>query len=174
MNLPDAIERLRKMHSDAEYRVKTFGGLMADEFQADIDALAICLEQLDGTSASRPPLTKDDPRIPGEPLKTIEELRTLTRSTILIVERGGPDGIEETVAPLRSALAERGLAPRCHVGAEPPLIEGRSSLTPDMTVEWYAGQLLDIVDKKAWFAMNSLINCVDKFCPEPTQSEATS
>jgi len=165
VNLPDAIERLRKMHSDAEYRVKTFGGLMADEFQADTDALAICLEQLDGASASQPP--------PAKTMKTIEELRALTRSTVLTVERGGPDGIEETVAPLRSALAERGLAPGCHVGTEPPLIEGRSRLTPDMTVEWYAGQLLDIVDKKAWFAMNSLINCVDKFCPEPTQSEAT-
>jgi hypothetical protein len=39
-------------------------------------------------------------------------------------------------------------------------------------VEWYAGQLLDIYDNKTWFAMNSFINCLDKFCPRKLTEEA--
>ena len=31
------------------------------------------------------------------------------------------------------------------------------------TLLWYAGQLVDIVDTKSWFAMNSIINCCEKF-----------
>ena len=34
------------MHSDAACRVKKFGGLMADGFPADVEALAVCLEAL--------------------------------------------------------------------------------------------------------------------------------
>jgi len=89
---------------------------------------------------------------------TIDELRTLTRDMILAIDKGGPPAVEASVAPVRLALAERGQVSGCHVGL------GRE-LTPDETVEWYAGQLLDIVDKKAWFAMNSLINLRDHLCP---------
>lgn len=89
---------------------------------------------------------------------TIDELRTLTRDTILAIDKGGPSEVEASVAPVRLALSKRGLAPGCHVGL------GRE-LTPDETVEWYAGQLLNIVNKEAWFAMNTLINLRDQFCP---------
>ena len=72
MTLPEAIERLRMMHSDASYRMmhsdasyrmKEFGGLMADEFQSDIDALAVCIEALEAphsTLNSAPPTTKEE------------------------------------------------------------------------------------------------------------------
>lgn len=72
-----------------------------------------------------------------------------------IVERlqhVGPKSVAELVKPLREAVS-----PNVHVG--------RTDLTPEETVEWYAGQLLDIVDQRMWFAMNSLLNCVDKFVP---------
>ncbi len=39
-------------------------------------------------------------------------------------------------------------------------------LEPKEAVEWYAGQLLDIVDTKAFFAMNSLLGCLDRHVPE--------
>lgn len=44
---------------------------------------------------------------------------------------------------------------------------GRNDLSdqPVETMEWYAGQILDVIENKAWFAVNSIINCVDKFCP---------
>lgn len=89
---------------------------------------------------------------------TTDELRALTRNTVLAVrDKGGPEGILDTVAPVRAALAERGLAPMCHVGC--------GELTPDEIVEWYAGQLLAIVDAEAWHAVNTLINVVDRFAP---------
>ena len=89
----------------------------------------------------------------------INELRSLVRDTIFGIEKGGLTGIEAKTAMVRVALFDRGRAPGCHVGL------GRD-LTPDETVEWYAGQLLDIVDNKAWFAMNPFITCVDRYCPE--------
>lgn len=91
-------------------------------------------------------------------IMTIDELRTLTRDTILVIDKGGPAVVEASVVPVRLALAERGRASGCHVGL------GRE-LTPDETVEWYAGQLLEIVDKKAWFAMNTLSNLRDYLGP---------
>lgn len=39
------------------------------------------------------------------------------------------------------------------------------ALSPDEVVEWYAGQLVSIIEKKSWFAVNSIINAVDRFCP---------
>lgn len=36
----------------------------------------------------------------------------------------------------------------------------------DECVKWYAGQLLEILESKDYFAVNSIINCLDKFCPE--------
>jgi hypothetical protein len=61
------------MHSDAACRVKKFGGLMADEFPSDVEALAVCLEALGAfeallregkpptdTTKSAPPLTPEE------------------------------------------------------------------------------------------------------------------
>ena len=92
---------------------------------------------------------------------TTDEFRTLTRKTVLAIDKTDPAGVEEAVAPLRAALAERGLSPNCHLG-------GGRQPTQDEVVEWYAGQLLDIVDTQAWESMNAAINFVDKFCPEST------
>ena len=57
---------------------------------------------------------------------------------------------EDVVAHLRTLVQ-----PGVHVGNKN--IEG------EQIIEWYAGQILDIIDNKAWFAMNSIINCANKF-----------
>lgn len=36
----------------------------------------------------------------------------------------------------------------------------------DTCVAWYAGQILDVLESESWFAVDSIINLVDKFCPE--------
>lgn len=89
------------------------------------------------------------------------DLRRGLRAAVKLIESGGPSeatAAAESVESVRVLLAERGLGPNCHVG--------NGALVGDAVVEWYAGQLLDIVDRKAWFAMNSLINGLDKFVPE--------
>lgn len=79
-------------------------------------------------------------------------LRTCVRAVIAALDRVGPGDADAIVAPLREYVQ-----PGIHVG--------RTDLAGDEAVEWYAGQILAVVDGKAWFAVNSLINCVDKFCP---------
>lgn len=61
---------------------------------------------------------------------------------------------EDAVERLRGAVEKN-----CHLGA--------TTWCWRKSIEWYAGQILDIVDERKWFAVNSWINCVDKFAPEP-------
>jgi len=63
--------------------------------------------------------------------------------------RPAEDAID-VVAPLREFVA-----PGIHVG--------NTGIEGEAIIEWYAGQILDIVDSKAWYAMNSILNCADKF-----------
>ena len=65
------------------------------------------------------------------------------------------------VKNLRDALALRGHGPGCHAG--------RKDIVPQSAecVEWYAGQLLEIIDREAWYAMNSAINVLAIFVPVP-------
>lgn len=67
----------------------------------------------------------------------------------------GPSMVPAFVAELRE------------LGAVRNAYVGESMETGDDTcVAWYAGQLLDVLESKSLFAVNSIINCVDKFCPE--------
>ena len=90
------------------------------------------------------------------------DLRAITREAIRQLEGSGQAAAAAIVEPVRAALAERGLGPRCK--------EGDGPFTDEETVEWYAGQLLDIVDTGQWFAVNSIVNTVDKFCPAQVKS----
>jgi hypothetical protein len=87
----------------------------------------------------------------------VDSLTSVVRSAVSEIERLQPGAVGPHADRVRAALAARGLAANCHVG--------RRGLTPDETVEWYAGQLLDIVDSKSWFTMNSFINSLDRFVP---------
>ncbi len=84
-------------------------------------------------------------------------LRTTVRAVAAALETGGVSSVKRIVEPLRGLV-------------EPNVHLGRNDLNPDECVEWYAGQLLDIVDTEKWFAVNSWLNCVDKFAPAPTGS----
>lgn len=90
------------------------------------------------------------------------DLTATVRSAAAQLERGSESNAKVIMEPVRAALAERGLAPGCHVreGADGP------ALTAEQAVEWYAGQGVSLVDNEAWFAINSWLNCLDKFAPE--------
>lgn len=100
------------------------------------------------------------PPVPGESYRDRSVLRRVTRAAVrgldalaLVDEASAAD----VVAPVRAALAEIGLAPNCHVG--------RTDMTPAETVEWYAGQVVQTVDARAWHAVNAIVNTLEKFCP---------
>ena len=77
------------------------------------------------------------------------------REIVKRLDEGGTASVDDTIAALKAA----GAVKSCHLDA------GRE-LTPEETVEWYAGQGLNILEEKAFYAVNSFINCLDKFCPE--------
>lgn len=88
----------------------------------------------------------------------MSELRDAVREAAAALETVGPGAAPFIAEPVRVALAKRGLGANCHVG--------RRDMDPAEVVEWYAGQLLDIVDNGHWIGMNGWLNCVDKFVPE--------
>ena len=77
------------------------------------------------------------------------ELTQIIRDVIANLENTNEAGALAAVEPLRL------------VPTRPP----GPCTTPREVLEWYAGQILDIVDNDRWFAVNSLINCCDKFAP---------
>lgn len=81
------------------------------------------------------------------------ELRKVVREVIEATEKGGPAEAKAGAERLRPLLPPG----RPHVG--------KTSMKPEEGVEWYAGEFVNIVDNELWFAMNSFINCLDKFCP---------
>lgn len=89
----------------------------------------------------------------SEPRSSTASLRTAVRRIARALDTASHDEVRALVAPLRAFVQ-----PNVHVG--------RTDMTPDEVVEWYAGQILDIVDEEKWFAVNSWINCRDKFAPE--------
>ena len=73
----------------------------------------------------------------------------------------GKTTLADALLKQSDTFKERGLEANCHQGKPSEFFTNE-----ELTIEWYAGQLLDIVDNQNWFAMNSFINCLDKFCPE--------
>jgi hypothetical protein len=94
------------------------------------------------------------------------DLRTKVREVIMRVEAGH-------IAEAKAGAEE--LRPLVPAG-QPH--RGKKNMTEQEIIEWYAGEFLDCVDNGAWFAINSLINCVDKFCPalntNPENEEAST
>ena len=81
-------------------------------------------------------------------------LREEVRYCVNLLDDGGTDAVTDVIRRLKEAGAVNNI----HVG--------NSDLDPEQTVEWYAGQILDILEKGQLVAVNSIINCLDKFCPE--------
>lgn len=83
-----------------------------------------------------------------------KQLTELIRKVIKDLDGAKPDKAPQVVAPLRAA----GITPGMHQGAG-EFSGGR------MTLEWYAGQILEVIDVQAWHCVNSVINVCDKFAP---------
>lgn len=88
----------------------------------------------------------------------INDFKKIVRICVGELERGDEYGARDALEPMRTALQARGQQVNCHVG--------KSDMSEDEVVEWYAGQGLDIVDSQAWHAVNSYINNLDRFVPE--------
>ena len=84
----------------------------------------------------------------------IGELTNLIRTEIDRLDKGS----ESTAQTVIDNLTAGGVVRNIHVG--------NKDLGKLETLEWYGGQIVDILENKSWFAVNSLINCVDKFAPE--------
>jgi len=91
------------------------------------------------------------------------QLLQVVRAAARSLETTGLEDAKRLAAPVREEMTKLGLVPDCHCWE---VIWDRQK-----QLERYAGQLLSIVDGEAWFAMNSWLNCVDKFAPE--ESNAT-
>jgi hypothetical protein len=87
------------------------------------------------------------------------EFRKKLRSILIKVENGDVREAQTAYFRIKELLEEEGLATNCFVGED--MKEG-----DDKTVRWYAGQFLEIVEKNSWYAMNSYLNCMDRFCPK--------
>jgi len=86
------------------------------------------------------------------------ELRRVLREQ---AERVGRGDVNEAVAAAR-LLEEHGAVKNCNLNLPP----GTMKDGDDACVAWFAGQFLDLVASKSWFAMNWWLNCVDRFCPD--------
>lgn len=78
----------------------------------------------------------------------VDTLRTLARQTYNAVEPGGQEAAIEVAASLRDV----GIVPGAHEDGD------LDSFDEAQHLEWALGRFVDLVDKKAWFAMNSLLN----------------
>jgi len=89
-------------------------------------------------------------------IRATPELRRVLREQAVILEKG--DTVHAKAAA--EILRANGAVSRCNMGSK-EMSEG-----DDACVAWFAGQFLEIVEENAWFAVNSWLNCVDRFCPE--------
>jgi hypothetical protein len=91
---------------------------------------------------------------------TDNELTILVRNTVHEIETSEPQiTAAQGVPACVQRLLDAGIQRNVWVGAK--------GMTQRQIVEWYAGQVIDIILSKAWFAVNSLINALDTFVPPP-------
>lgn len=71
--------------------------------------------------------------------------------------------INDTTTDLDKHTAElrEHIKPNCHVGRGADMNDSDAGYR--LQLEWYAGQLLEMLDKKHYQCINSWLNCVDKF-----------
>lgn len=91
---------------------------------------------------------------------TNEELTAIIRTVAARVESADSNTVALTVQPLRDA----GITADCHVGRGAEMEEDTPAAFR-LCLEWYAGQLLALVDTQAWHCINSWLNCLERFAP---------
>lgn len=84
----------------------------------------------------------------------IAELTTLIRTEINRLDKDYMNAVQTVI----DNLIAGGIIRNQHVG--------NNNLDKLGTLEWYGGQIIDVLESQSWFAVNSLINAVDKFAPE--------
>ena len=87
---------------------------------------------------------------------TNEELAALIRDVAAKIEKGGLDSVATLALPLRAHAYAK-----CHERLGHQMNNTEEGFR--LQLEWFAGQLLEIVDRHKWFAMNSWLNCVKRF-----------
>ena len=97
-------------------------------------------------------------------MKTLTEKIRIVRQCIDRIDTGA----EVTAKGQCEVLSESGFIDGQYTGAKE--LEGlkMEELTLEqkhITVDWYAGQIISIINKEAWYCVNSLINTCDKFAP---------
>jgi hypothetical protein len=92
----------------------------------------------------------------------IRQLSKIIREVHRNIAKGSASTIHHDIQP----LYDLGLKANMHVGESEKFkeLEGTDQGRL-MTLEWYAGSIIDIVENKSYFAVNSWLNCIDKFCP---------
>lgn len=88
-------------------------------------------------------------------MTTEDRIEALIRATAKRLEAAST----REAALCSDQFRDAGIVSGCHVGKGAEMKDCRL-----MRMEWFAGQLIDIVESKSWFAVNSWLNCVDKFC----------
>lgn len=83
---------------------------------------------------------------------TDEMMSVFIKNEIDKIDSGGI----ATALSVAKLFSEAGFVINAHLGYN-------GEWTPRRTMEWYAGQLLSIVENESWFAMNSLVNSCEKF-----------
>lgn len=103
-------------------------------------------------------------------MATLDELRATIRDVAKEVEHAGhlapatfPNGNDHRhLMNQVNRFKKLGVKPNIHDGKGDQM-KGDSNEAKQMTMEWFAGQLMEIIRKKQWFAVNSWLNCVEKF-----------
>lgn len=88
----------------------------------------------------------------------IDGLREIVRSVIEAIDRAQPGvSAEIAIEPLIRAGITAGCG-RVHFADGKKHADGSYE-----ALHWFAGEIVDVVQSRSWFAVNSLINCVDRF-----------
>lgn len=86
-----------------------------------------------------------------------EELAQLIRDVSAALDKhDNKADFDDIVMPLRAVTC-----PDAHVGRGADMDSSDSGYR--LQLEWFAGQLLSMVDEKQWHSINSWINCTEKF-----------
>ncbi len=85
-----------------------------------------------------------------------EDLAGLIRCVSSTLDYGHTGDIRAIVHPLRDHVE-----PCCHLGRGADMDGSEAGFR--LQLEWYAGQLLSMVDEQQWEGINSWINCTEKF-----------
>jgi len=86
---------------------------------------------------------------------TDKEFSDAIRASIDRIDEGG---VSAALAELSTLQALPGVKSGIHIGKPAKFFEGNRR----RQMEWFAGQVIDIIEKQSWFAMNSIINACEQ------------